>query len=302
MRFRPPHPSRSRTSSESSAPGDSGRPTTPWRERIHEVIFEADTPGGKFFDVGLMALILLSVLIVSLESVEGIAESRSWIGGFTWGQVFLVLEWFSTIVFTVEYIARLVAVRRPIIYARSFFGIVDLLAILPTYLTLFLNSQAQSLLVIRILRLLRIFRVLKLGHLVHEGAELRQAFWMARGKVVVFITTVLSLVAILGASMYLIESGEDSGFTSIPQSMYWAIVTMTTVGYGDIAPVTAGGKMMATVIMLVGYSLIIVPTGIITAELSAKRDRPINTQHCPGCGLGDHDSDASFCKNCGNGL
>ncbi len=302
MRSRPPHPSHSRLLTESTAPTDSGRPTTPWREWVHEVIFEADTPLGKFFDVALMLLILLSVMIVSLESVEGIAESRSWFGSFTWGQVFVVLEWFSTVVFTIEYVARLVAVTRPMVYARSFFGVVDLLAILPTYLTLFLDSQAQSLLVIRILRLLRVFRVLKLGHLVHEGAELREAFWMARGKVVVFLTTVLSLVAVLGASMYLIESGEESGFTSIPQSMYWAIVTMTTVGYGDIAPVTAGGKMMATVIMLVGYSLIIVPTGIITAELSAKRGRPISTQHCAACGLADHDHDASFCKSCGGSL
>ena len=280
-----------------SAPGSD---YAPWRRRLHEVIFEADTPGGHLFDLVLLVAIVASVAVVSLETVEEIERAAAWSGGPTYGAVFRVLEWIFTLAFTVEYVLRLLAVRRPLAYARSFFGIVDLLSILPTYLAVMV-PHAQSMLVIRILRLLRVFRVLKLARMVSEGANLRKAVWGSRGKITVFLLTVLTIVSILGAAMYLIESRHNEGFDSIPQSMYWAIVTLTTVGYGDVAPVTPLGKMVSVTIMILGYSMIIVPTGILSAELVA-RPQAVSSAHCPSCAREGHAVDATFCKWCGEKL
>jgi len=256
---------------------------------IHEIIFEADTPAGKAFDVALMVLIILSVVAVMLESTTSI-EVR-------YGSLLRTFEWVVTIIFTIEYVLRLYCVGKPARYARSFFGIVDLLAILPTYLSVIIPG-AQSLLVIRALRLLRVFRVLKLAHFVGEASELRAALRASARKIIVFLGAVLTIVVIVGSLMYLIE-GEENGFTSIPVSIYWAIVTMTTVGYGDIAPQTALGKILASAIMIMGYGIIAVPTGIVSVELAGVTRRKISTQACPECGAGGHDGDAVHCKYCG---
>jgi voltage-gated potassium channel len=261
----------------------------PWRERLHEVIFEAETPAGKGFDVALLFGIVASVVTVLLESVASIRAQH--------GSILRALEWGFTILFTVEYALRLACVRRPLGYALSFFGLVDLLAVVPTYLSVFF-AGAQSLIVIRALRLLRIFRVLKLGHFVGEARMLRAALHGSLRKITVFLGTVLTIVLIVGALMYLVE-GEASGFTSIPQGMYWAIVTLTTVGYGDIAPQTVVGKLLASVVMILGYGIIAVPTGIVTVELAHAHRAPVSTEACPDCGSGGHDSDAAFCKFCG---
>ncbi len=264
-----------------------------WRAWLHEVIFEADTYLGKFFDVLLLVMIVLSILAVMLESVAAIdAEYHTQL---------TIAEWVFTALFTVEYGMRLLCVCQPLRYARSFFGIVDLLAILPTYASVLLPGS-QSLLVIRALRLLRVFRVFKLARFLSEAGALRQALWSSRAKIIVFLSTVLILVIIMGSAMYLIESGADSGFTSIPQSMYWAVVTMTTVGYGDIAPLTPMGKTLAAVIMILGYSLIIIPTGIISAEMAQTVRKPTTTRACSNCLAEGHDRDARFCKACGDTL
>jgi len=266
---------------------------TGWRQKLYDVIFEADTASGKAFDVVLLVAILLSILVVMLESVRHIDARYHW--------PLMAAEWMLTVVFMVEYGLRLVCVRSPWRYARSFFGVVDLLAILPALISL-VAPGSQSLLVIRSLRLLRVFRVFKLARFLSEAGQLRSAFWCARAKIMVFLVTVLILVVILGSAMYLIEGQADSGFTSIPQSMYWAVVTMTTVGYGDIAPVTPFGKAVAAVIMVLGYSMIIVPTGIISAELVHAGVKPVTAQVCPSC-LGEgHDTDAVCCKFCGERL
>jgi voltage-gated potassium channel len=256
------------------------------------VIFEADTPAGKAFDVVLLWSILLSVAAVLLESVESIRANH--------GRALYAAEWFFTILFTAEYIVRLICVRRPVLYARSFFGIVDLLSILPTYISLFIGGS-QALIVIRALRLLRVFRIFKLARYVGEASVLLKALRASRAKVTVFLLTVLSIVLIVGSVMYLIEgSHPDSGFTSIPTSIYWTIVTMTTVGYGDIAPQTVPGKFVASVVMIIGYAIIAVPTGIVTAELSAAgRQKNITTQMCPDCHRAGHEPDAKHCKFCG---
>ena len=259
------------------------------RDRLHEIIFEADTPAGKAFDVSLMVLIILSVVAVMLESTSTVAAR--------YGQWLRTFEWFVTILFTIEYLLRLYCVGKPARYARSFFGVVDLLAILPTYLS-FIIPGAQSLLVIRALRLLRVFRVLKLAHFVGEASELRSALRASARKIIVFLGAVLTIVVIVGSMMYLIE-GEANGFTSIPVSIYWAVVTMTTVGYGDIAPQTALGKILASAIMIMGYGIIAVPTGIVSVELASVTRRKITTQACPECGAGGHDLDAVHCKYCG---
>jgi len=263
-----------------------------WRHRLHEVIFEADTPAGKAFDVGLLLAIALSVAAVLLESVREVRE--------TWGSALRVTEWVFTLLFTVEYVVRLLSVRRPLRYALSFFGLVDLLAIVPTYLSLVI-AGTQSLIVIRALRLLRVFRILKLAHFVGEARMLHAALRASIRKIVVFLGAVVTLVLIIGALMYLIE-GEASGFTSIPQAIYWAIVTMTTVGYGDIAPQTILGKVLASVVMIVGYGIIAVPTGIVTVEMGRAAARPISTQACPHCAAEGHDADARYCKYCGGAL
>jgi len=265
---------------------------TRWRHRLHEVIFEADTPAGKAFDLALLLAILLSIAAVILESVSALrAAYGPWLRG---------LEWLFTLLFTVEYGLRLLAVGRPARYALSFFGLVDLLAILPTYLSL-VFAGAQSLIVIRALRLLRVFRVLKLVHFVGAERVLGAALRASLRKIIVFLGVVLTLVLILGSAMHLIE-GEESGFTSIPQSMYWAIVTLTTVGYGDIAPQTLGGRLLASLVMLLGYGIIAVPTGIVTVELSRVSRGQLTTQACPQCAAEGHDADARFCKYCGSAL
>jgi voltage-gated potassium channel len=263
-----------------------------WRERLHQIIFEADTPAGKTFDVILFVNIGLSVLVVILDSV-GHIRAR-------YGPLLTSLEWYFTVLFTIEYVLRLVSIRRPLRYAFSFFGVVDLLSILPTYLSLFVPG-AEYLLVIRILRLLRIFRVLKLSEYLRESSVLGQALWASRRKISVFLLTVLTLVVIIGALMYVVE-GEANGFTDIPVSIYWAIVTLTTVGYGDLAPRTALGQMLASLVMLLGYGIIAVPTGIVTLELSRAASPVVTTQACPVCGAEGHDVDAAFCKYCGGQL
>ena len=261
-----------------------------WRFRLHEIIFEADTPMGRTFDVVLILCIVLSVIAVMLDSVSSIQ--------MTYGSLLFFTEWLFTILFTIEYVLRIMSVGRPLSYMTSFFGIVDLLAVLPTYLSLLIPGT-QYLLVIRILRILRIFRVLKLVQYIREARLLKQALKQSQRKITVFLFTVLTLVIIFGSMMYLVE-GPPNGFTSIPRSIYWAIVTLTTVGYGDISPQTSFGQMLAAIIMVLGYAIIAVPTGIVTvsmvrSELSDK----VSTQVCPNCSAEGHDSDAEFCKYCG---
>ncbi len=268
------------------------RPLSPWQTRMHEVIFEADTAPGKLFDILLILSILASVVVVMLDSVTWFNER--------YGTLLTALEWAFTILFTVEYGLRLSCVGRPLRYATSFFGVVDLLAVIPTYLSLVL-AGSQYLLVIRILRILRIFRVLKLVNYLSEAAMLAQALRDSRRKITVFIFGVLTLVVIFGALMYVIE-GKASGFTSIPRSIYWAVVTMTTVGYGDISPQTNLGQFFAAMVMILGYSIIAVPTGIITAQLLRRPDVTVSTRACPDCSAEDHDPDARHCKHCGCAL
>lgn len=269
-------------------------PLSPWREKLRVIIFEADTPAGKAFDVGLLMAILLSVLAVLLDSVTTFRSQH--------GQLLTSAEWIFTLLFTAEYALRLICSPRPLHYARSFFGVVDLLAILPTYLSL-LFPGAESMIVIRGLRLLRVFRVFKLGQFLGEASLLRNALASSRHKITVFLGTITILVTILGAAMYLIE-GEENGFTSIPVAIYWAIVTMTTVGYGDMAPTTVSGKVLASFVMIMGYSIIAVPTGIVTAEIveTAAASRRITTRSCSNCLSEGHDRDATYCKDCATPL
>jgi voltage-gated potassium channel len=260
------------------------------RQRLHEIIFEADTPAGKAFDLLLQFSILVSVLIVMLDSIASWRQQ--------YGDIFYITEWFFTLLFTLEYGLRLYCIGHPLKYARSFFGIVDLLSVMPTYLALFLPG-GQYLLSIRILRLLRIFRILKLVKFVGEADVLMQSLRSSSRKIVVFLLTVFTLVIIFGSIMYLVE-GEENGFTSIPRSIYWAVVTMTTVGYGDISPRTDLGQAIAAFIMVLGYGIIAIPTGIVTAELAFKKQ--VTTQSCPECSACGHDPDAEFCKYCGEKL
>ncbi|WP_407283161.1 ion transporter [Methanolobus sp. WCC1] len=267
-----------------------------WRSRLYEVIFEADTPAGKNFDIILIVSILLSVVAVMLDSVKSFRLAH--------GDLLYNIEWFFTIIFTIEYLLRMLCVKSKTKYAISLFGIVDLLAIMPTYLSLFLPGS-QFLLVIRILRVLRIFRILKLVKFLDEAELLVSAMKASRRKITVFLFTVLTLVVILGSLMYLIE-GEENGFTSIPFSIYWAIVTLTTVGYGDVVPKTPLGITLSSVIMIIGYSIIAVPTGIVTAEISfasiEEREKKRLKIVCNNCGNDKNDSDARFCKHCGTKL
>jgi voltage-gated potassium channel len=267
-------------------------PDSVWRQRLYAVIFESDTPAGKIFDVALLVIIVTSIVVVSLESVESLRAR--------YGPLLVGLEWIFTILFTIEYVLRLLCTRRPIAYATSFFGIVDLVSILPTYISLLLPGS-QYLLVVRILRLLRVFRVLKLVEYLHEASVLRRAMLASQQKISVFLLTVVTIVVIVGALMYVVE-GEAGGFTSIPTSIYWAIVTLTTVGYGDISPATPLGKALASVIMLLGYGIIAVPTGIVTSELSRASQRDDAQRVCPVCERTGHDRDATYCKYCGEQL
>jgi len=261
---------------------------THWQHRLHEIIFEADTRAGKWFDIFLILAILLSVLVVMLDSVSAISRVH--------GIWFLRVEWGVTILFTLEYLLRLICVKRPLKYATSFLGAVDLLAILPTYLSLFVPGS-HYLVVIRVLRVLRIFRVFKLASYLGEASVLIQALKASRRKILVFLITILALVIIFGSLMYLIE-GETNGFTSIPKSIYWAIVTMTTVGYGDISPKTGMGQALAAMVMILGYGVIAVPTGIVTSEMTRSVQKAVTTQTCPECMAEGHDRDARFCKFC----
>lgn len=260
-----------------------------WRTVLHEVIFEADTPAGKGFDILLIGSILVSVAAVMLDSISTIQSQ--------YGSLIHGMEWFFTLIFTVEYILRLLCVGRPLKYAVSFYGLVDLLAIIPTYLSLILPGS-QHLLVIRILRILRIFRILKLVPYLGEAQLLIKALRTSSRKIAVFLYTVLTLVVIFGSLMYVIEGGEH-GFTSIPRSIYWAIVTMTTVGYGDISPQTSLGQALASIVMIFGYGIIAVPTGIVTVEMSQTFSHKVSTQACPVCSAEGHDPDARHCKFCG---
>ncbi len=262
-----------------------------WRKTMFEVIFESDTPAGKWFDIVLIICILLSVVTIMLDSVSSI-RARC-------GRLLTTAEWFFTILFTIEYILRLICIGRPIRYAVSFFGIIDLLAILPTYVGLFFYGS-RYLVTIRVLRVLRIFRVLKLGHHTKEVNLLRKALYASRRKIFVFLFVVLTLVVIIGSLIYVIE-GQENGFTSIPRSMYWAIVTLTTVGYGDISPNTGLGQFLAAMVMILGYSIIAVPTGIVTVELSQAYKQK-SSHVCPQCTAEGHDQDAKYCKYCGTKL
>lgn len=271
-------------------------PTRGYRARLHEIIFESDTAAGKAFDVALLWTIVLSILIVLLESVPRLR--------LRYGRELRAAEWIFTGLFTLEYVLRLIAVREPLRYARSFFGAVDLMAIVPTYLSV-LMPGAHSLLVVRVLRLLRVFRVLKLAGFLGQAELLLSAIRGSRAKITVFLVFVLSMVVITGAVMYLIE-GEANGFDSIPRGMYWAIVTLTTVGFGDITPKTAPGQIVASLLMILGYGVIAVPTGIVSVELAeASRlaaQAAVNVQACPSCGAEGHDHDAVHCKYCGTAL
>ncbi len=261
-----------------------------WRLRLHEVIFEADTAAGKAFDVALLVSIVASVVLVMLDSMAGV-HAR-------WGWWIRAGEWVFTVLFTVEYVLRLISVRRPGCYATSFFGVVDLLAWLPAYVGLVIPGS-HYLTVIRVLRVLRVFRVLKLGPYVGEAARLSAAMRSSRRKITVFLLAVVALVVILGSVMYLIE-GPEHGFTSIPRSVYWAIVTMTTVGYGDISPQTAPGQALAAAVMILGYSIIAIPTGIVSVEMyRTGAAGEAGTQVCRSCSREGHDVDARHCKYCG---
>lgn len=261
-----------------------------FRLKLHEIIFEADTRVGRIFDIILLWAIVTSVAIVMLESVESINQ--------TVGQYLKIAEWVFTVLFSIEYLLRLFSVARPVRFAFSFFGIIDLLSIVPTYMSLFF-AGTQFFLVVRILRLLRVFRVLKLARYLGEAMVLRKALVASKPKIVVFLTAVISIVMIIGTMMYLIE-GPKTGFTSIPRSIYWAIVTLTTVGYGDIAPGTVAGQTLAAFLMIMGYGIIAVPTGIVTAELTrSEKEAHISTQACRYCGNETHYDDAVYCHSCG---
>ncbi len=262
------------------------------KNTVRIVIFEADTPLGKAFDVGLIVSIIVSVIAVLLDSVAAV-HAR-------YGNYFYVVEWCFTIAFTIEYALRLWCIEHTGRYARSFFGIVDLLCILPTYFSLFIMGT-QYLLVIRILRVLRVFRVLRMVRFVGEAELLTQAIKASGRKIIVFISTVMALVVVFGSLMYLIEGGE-SGFTSIPKSIYWAVITLTTVGYGDLTPQTPLGQAFATIVMIMGYGIIAVPTGIVTLELSEATRRAANTTTCPRCSAEGHIREATFCWRCSANL
>jgi voltage-gated potassium channel len=260
------------------------------RDRLYEIIFESDTRAGKIFDLTLLFLILFSICIVMLESMATVRAHYL--------RELRVSEWVITSLFTLEYIIRLWVSRRSFRYVTSFYGIIDFLAILPTYLSIFFVG-GQSLMVIRVLRLLRVFRILKLSQYNRAGRFLMTSLWNSREKIGIFFAFVLTITVIIGTLMYLIE-GEENGFTDIPTSIYWAIVTLTTVGYGDLSPVTGFGKFFASVVMILGYAIIAVPTGIVTASIMGKTSH--NTQVCSNCFYDKHDDDALYCKRCGTSL
>lgn len=267
-----------------------GKPAAGWQRRVYEIIFESDTRAGRLFDLILLGLIVASVVVVMLDSVQAVAKGNE--------RLFNVLEWTFTLLFTVEYAARLLCVERPLRYATSFFGIVDLLSIVPTYLAVFF-PELHALIDVRVLRMLRVFRILKLTEYMAEYGFLGAALWASRRKILVFLSTVLMIVVLMGTVMYVVE-GADNGFTSIPVSVYWAITTMTTVGFGDITPKTDLGRLIASFMMLLGWGTLAVPTGIVTAEMTYRSfDRPTPQPRCASCGCEDHLAGASFCQRCG---
>lgn len=267
---------------------------TKLKAKIHEIIFEADTRAGKAFDVILLVLILVSVVATMLETVSSIREE--------YGQFLIRLEWIVTILFTVEYILRIVSSKKPWSYILSFYGIVDLLSIFPTYFGVF-NPSTKSLAIIRALRLLRVFRVLKLAKFLNAYESLSKSLAASKNKIMVFLTMVVIIVFIVGSLMYVIEGENGSGFDNIPVSVYWAIVTVTTVGYGDIAPITPLGQFFASCLMIIGYAIIAIPTGIVGASvMSAQYNRGISTQVCHNCQKEDHREGAKHCYNCGEEL
>ena len=259
--------------------------------KIHEIIFEADTPMGKLFDILLLVMILFSVIVVMLESVEQYSLKWAWL--------FDILEWIFTILFSVEYVLRIYSVKNPLKYIFSFYGIIDLLSLIPSFIGLGLGANnISSIKNIRTIRLIRIFRILKLIRYVKEAAALKKAFIASKQRIIIFLFIVVSIAILMGTIIYMLEDPKD-GFTSIPRSIYWAIVTLTTVGYGDIAPQTPIGQFFASIIMILGYSIIAVPTGLISVELSKIS---FNTKSCRSCSLDEHEDDAVFCKLCGEEL
>lgn len=263
------------------------------KQKLHEIIYEADTPAGKLFDVALLILILISVLVVMLESVAHLQTA--------YGYYFNIIEWVITFLFTVEYILRVYTVKHPLKYIFSAYGLIDLAATLPKYLGLFIG-KTEALLILRSLRLLRVFTILKIVRYIGASNDLIKAIKSSRAKISVFVFAVVILSVVLGTIMYLIEGNSDSGFTSIPRSVYWVVVTMTTVGYGDIAPVTALGQFFAAIVMVMGYGIIAVPTGIVSSEYNDVKRLKTNTQVCSNCQESNHDDHAVFCHHCGERL
>ncbi|WP_343732284.1 ion transporter [Duganella sp.] len=267
-----------------------GKPADGWRAQLYAIIFESDTPKGRAFDLTLIGAILLSVLVIVLTSVQSIAsEYGAWLHG---------AEWFFTVLFTIEYIGRCLCVQRPVVYARSFFGIIDLMSILPSYLSLFVPG-AHVIMGVRILRLLRIFRILKLVLYIQEYSMLGDALLASRRKIFVFLSVVFLIVFLLGTVMYVVE-GPEHGYTSIPTAVYWAISTMTTVGFGDLVPKTDIGRAIASFMMLLGWGILAVPTGIISSEITHQRgQRALLPRICPSCLSPGHEPGARYCKDCG---
>lgn len=271
-------------------------PVNPLKEKLHEVIFEADTTAGKWFDIILLICIVTSVAVVTLETVDTLRDK--------YAMLFLTLEWIFTIFFTIEYFLRIYAVRRPTKYIFSFYGIVDLLAILPLYLTFFLIGS-KHFIIIRVMRLLRVFRIFKLGSFLSHGNVIINSLRASRPKITVFLYFIMLVVIVFGAVMYMVEGGSNEAFDSIPRAIYWAIVTLTTVGYGDISPITPLGQFIAACIMILGYAVIAVPTGIVSAEMVAQAGLTsgnISTQACRYCGQEGHAYDAKYCKYCSEKL
>lgn len=270
-----------------------GKPDGGWRAKLYAIIFESDTPKGRAFDLALIAAILLSVLVVVLATVQPVVNAIGpWLTG---------LEWFFTVLFTIEYVARCLCVKRPDVYARSFFGVIDLMSILPSYISLFIPG-AHVVLGVRILRLLRIFRILKLTLYIQEYSMLGDALLASRRKIFVFLSVVFLIVFLLGTVMYVVE-GPQHGYTSIPTAVYWAISTMTTVGFGDLVPKTDIGRAIASFMMLLGWGILAVPTGIISSEITHQRGRQIlSPRSCTRCLAQGHETTARFCKSCGEPL
>lgn len=265
-----------------------------WKEKLFTVIFESDTRAGKNFDIALLILIILSIILVMIESIPSMLKE--------YDSFLYKAEWVITILFTIEYILRLLVVKKPWKYMTSFYGVIDLLSILPTYISFFI-PQSQFLILIRALRLMRVFRIFKLTQFVRESMTIVLALKASSRRILVFLTFVVLLSIFLGALIYVVESPQNENFSSIPQSVYWSIVTITTVGYGDISPITPAGKLIASLIMLLGYAIIAVPTGIVTVELTkSARTEEAESQACPSCGHSGHDPDAKYCKYCGHAL